>query len=256
MKTKRQNLIILLSVLFLSSSGWIKAQENITVKDVIDKADKLMRGNSSYSEMTMKIIRPKWDRSLSFKVWSKGTDYSLVYVTAPAKEKGQVFLKRKHEMWNWVPSIERMIKIPPSMMMQSWMGSDITNDDIVKESSIVKDYTHKIIGSESIQGHECFKIQLIPNEDAPVVWGKIISWISKKEFFILKNEYYDEDGFLINLETLSNIKDVGDRVIPTYFEMIPVEKEGYKTIMEFNKIEFNNPIRDDFFSIQNMKRIR
>lgn len=256
MKTKRQNLIILLSVLFLSSSGWVNSQGNITAKDVIDKADKLMRGNSSYSEMTMKIIRPKWDRSLSFKVWSKGTEYSLVYVTAPAKEKGQVFMKRKQEMWNWVPSIERMIKIPPSMMMQSWMGSDITNDDIVKESSIVKDYTHEIIGSETIHGHECFKILLIPNEDAPVVWGKIISWISKKESFILKNEYYDEDGFLVNLETLSNIKDVGDRVIPTYFEMIPVEKEGYKTIMEFNKIEFNNPIRDDFFSIQNMKRIR
>lgn len=256
MKTKRQNLIILLSVLFLSGFGWVKAQENITAKDVIDKADKLMRGNSSYSEMSMKIIRPKWDRSLSFKVWSKGTDYSLVYVTAPAKEKGHVFLKRKHEMWNWVPSIERMIKIPPSMMMQSWMGSDITNDDIVKESSIVKDYTHEIIGSETIHGHECYKILLIPNEDAPVVWGKIISCISKKESFILKNEYYDEDGFLVNLETLSKIENVGDRTIPTYFEIIPVEKEGYKTIMEFNKIEFNKPIRDDFFSIQNMKRIR
>jgi outer membrane lipoprotein-sorting protein len=256
MKAKKQILLTILSVLFLCISGLVKAQSNITARDVIDRADKLMRGNSSYSEMTMKITRPKWERSLSFKAWSKGTDYSMIYVTAPAKEKGQVFLKRKHEMWNWVPSIERMMKIPPSMMMQSWMGSDITNDDIVKESSIVKDYTHEILGNEIIQGYECYKIQLTPKEDAPVVWGKIISWISKKEAFTLKNEYYDEDGFLINRETLSKITNVGDRTIPTYFEIIPVEKEGQKTTMEFNNIEFNKSIRDDFFSIQNMRRIR
>lgn len=225
-------------------------------KAVIKKAYDLMQGNSSRGEMTMTIYRPKWKRTLSFKTWSKGTKYSLIYVTAPAKEKGQVFLKRDKEMWNWVPSIERMIKIPPSMMMQSWMGSDMTNDDLVKQSSIVEDYDQKIVGSETVEGYDCYKIELIPHEEAAVVWGKIISWVSKKEYFTLKNEYYDEDGYLVNKEALSKIKDLGDRVIPTYFEMIPVDKEGHKTTMEFTKMEFNVPIDDGFFSIQNMKRIR
>lgn len=230
--------------------------QDITAKEIVKRADDLMRGQSSQGEMTMTIIRPRWSRTLSFKSWSKGTEYSLLYVTAPAKEKGQVFLKRESEMWNWVPSIERMIKIPPSMMMQSWMGSDMTNDDLVKESSIVVDYDHKIIGAEKVDGYDCYKIELIPHENAAVVWGKIISWISKEHYFTLKNEYYDEDGYLVNREILSDIKKIGDRTIPTRFEIVPVEKEGHKTIMVFDHIRFNVPIKEDFFSIQNMKRIR
>lgn len=248
--------LVLFAGILFSSQFRISAQEDLTAKEIINKANQLMRGNSSYAEMTMKIIRPKWDRTLSFKTWSKGTDYSLIYVTEPVKEKGQVFLKREKEMWNWVPSIERMIKIPPSMMMQSWMGSDMTNDDLVKESSIVEDYTHSLTGSETLEGYDCYVVELIPDEDAPVVWGKIVSWISKEEFFTLKNEYYDEDGYLVNRETLSKIKNVGDRTIPTYFEIIPIEKEGQKTTMEFTQIKFNTPIQDDFFSIQNMRRVR
>ncbi|MCD6565726.1 MAG: outer membrane lipoprotein-sorting protein [Bacteroidales bacterium] len=245
-----------LCVAFILITTNINAQELPNARQIIDKANQLMRGNSSYMEATMKIIRPTWERTLSFKAWAKGTDYSIIYITSPAKEKGQVFLKRDNEMWNWVPSIERMIKIPPSMMMQSWMGSDMTNDDLVKESSVVEDYSHKILGEEMIKGYDCYKLELIPKEDAAVVWSKIVSWISKKEFITLKNEYYDEFGDLINMEVLSKIKDVGDRTIPTYFEIIPLEKEGNKTTMEFEKIEFNKPIKDSFFSIQNMKRIR
>lgn len=256
MKTLTTLFLALFVGIALPGRGILQAQDNPTATEIIDRANQLMRGNSSYAEMTMKIIRPKWERTLSFKAWAKGTDFSLIYITEPAKERGQVFLKREKEMWNWVPSIERMIKIPPSMMMQSWMGSDMTNDDLVKESSIVEDYHHTLIGTETVEGYACYKILLEPFEDAPVVWGKIISWISKDEYFTLKNEYYDEDGYLVNRELLSKIKDVGDRVIPTYFEIIPVEKEGQKTTMEFTRVEFNIPIEDDFFSIQNMRRIR
>ena len=249
MKTK-QVLVFLLVMAFWSLTA--KAQD---AKEIVNKANDLLRGQSSESVMTMKIIRPKWERTLQFKSWSKGTEYSLIYVLAPAKEKGQVFLKRGKEIWNWVPSIERMIKIPPSMMMQSWMGSDLTNDDLVKESSIVEDYNHKIIGEEKINGYDCYKIEMTPKEDAAVVWGKIITWISKEHYYTLKNEYYDEDGYLINKETLSKIKKMGDRTLPTYFEMVPVDKEGHKTTMEFNEVKFNIPIKDSFFSIQNMKRV-
>jgi len=254
MKTLHTKLFGFLWIFFIGSSSLFS--QELTAKQVIKKANDLMRGQSSQGEMTMTIIRPKWERSLSFKSWSKGTEYSLLYVTAPAKEKGMVFLKREKEMWNWVPSIERMIKIPPSMMMQSWMGSDMTNDDLVKESSILTDYDHKITGEEKLEGYNCYVIELIPHEEAAVVWGKIISWISKEHYYTLKNEYYDEDGYLVNREVLSDIKKVGDRTIPTRFEIVPVEKKGQKTVMVFDHIQFNVPIKDDFFSIQNMKRIR
>jgi len=249
MKTK--HLIVFLLIMALGSVS-ASAQD---ATEIVNKANELMRGQSNESVMTMKIIRPKWERTLQFKGWSKGTEYSLIYVLAPAKEKGQVFLKRGKEIWNWVPSIERMIKIPPSMMMQSWMGSDLTNDDLVKESSIVEDYNHKIIGEEKIDGYDCYKIELIPKEDAAVVWGKIITWISKEHYYTLKNEYYDEDGYLVNVETLSKIKKMGDRTLPTYYEIVPVDKKGHKTTMEFNDVKFNVPIKDSFFSIQNMKTV-
>ncbi|MDD3320265.1 MAG: outer membrane lipoprotein-sorting protein [Paludibacter sp.] len=230
--------------------------QGLTAKEIIKKADEKGRGVTNFSQMTMTIVRPGWSRSVSLKSWSKGTDYSLIYITAPAKEKGQVFLKRKADMWNWIPSIERIIKVPPSMMMQSWMGSDFTNDDLVKESSIVVDYTQKLLGKETDRGQECYKIELIPLPDAAVTWGKVITWITVKGFNQWKVEYFDEDMEIISVMTASNIKRMGDREIPTHLEMIPMNKKGQKTILETKKTEFNKPILDDFFSQQNMKRIK
>jgi outer membrane lipoprotein-sorting protein len=231
----------------------LKAQD---AKEIVRKSHELMQGLSSYSEMAMTIHRPKWERTVAFKSWMKGNEFALIYITEPAKEKGQVFLKRNTEMWNWVPSVDRMIKIPPSMMMQSWMGSDITNDDLVNESSIVDDYSQMIIGKENIEGSECYKIRLIPNEDAAVVWGKIISWISVNEYYTLKNEYYDEKEELVNIETMSKIRDFGNRRIPGCFEIRPVDKEDHSTVMEIRTMSFNEKIEDSFFSIQNMKSVR
>ncbi len=250
MKTK---LLALFLLSLLTNSAF---SQEIDVKELVREADEKIRGNSSSGIFTMTIERPGWSRSISMKNWSLGNEYSLIYITAPAKEKGQVFLKRKNEMWNWIPSIERMVKIPPSMMMQSWMGSDFTNDDLVKESSLVKDYTHLLLGEEKVQGYDCYKIELIPTEDAPVVWGKINMWISKKDNLWLKAEYYDEDGFLVNYETLSDIKKMDDRIIPCRMEMIPAEKEGHKTILVFDEIDFEVPLKENFFSIQNMKRVK
>ena len=231
----------------------IQAQDNAL--DIIKEVDQKMRGNYSYQELEMKIVRPDWERSITMKSWSKGTIYSMILITAPAKEKGQVFLKRDKEMWNWVPSIERMIKIPPSMMMQSWMGSDFTNDDLVRESSIVVDYEHSLLGEEEIEGVICWKLQLDPKPEAPVVWGKIISWIGK-DYNQRRVEYYDEDGYLINIMSSSNIKMMGDREIPTYMEMIPADEENKKTIINILSAEFDDPIPENFFSQQNMQRIR
>ncbi len=242
-----------LFLVLLFGTFYANAQD---IKEIIRQADEKFRGTSSQGEMTMIIERPSWSREVTMKNWTLGNDFSLIYITAPAKEKGQVFLKRQNEMWNYVPSIERMVKIPPSMMMQSWMGSDFTNDDLVRESSLIKDYDQKLLGEETIQGLECYKAELIPHDDAPVVWGKIIMWVSKKEYHWLKAEYFDEDGILVNTEVLTDIKQMDDRTMPTRLEMIPADEEGNKTIIIFKNIKFNVKMDESFFSQQNMKRIR
>ncbi|HOP04602.1 MAG TPA: outer membrane lipoprotein-sorting protein [Tenuifilaceae bacterium] len=236
----------------LSQSGY---SQNAT--EIVRKADEKWNGEkSSESHMTMTIVRPTWERTLEFKNWTKGKDNALTLITAPAKEKGQAFLKRSTEMWNWMPTISRMIKLPPSMMADGWMGSDYTNDDILKESSIVVDFTHTIAGSETIEGWDCWKIELLPNEDAVVVWGKIVKWISKKEYIQMKSEYYDEDGYLVKTELSFDVKEMDGRKIPTKIEIIPADKNNQKTVVTVSSMKFNIPIEDSFFSQQNMKRVR
>ncbi len=256
MKTVQNYTTCIFTTLLLLASAFAAFAQDIDIEEIVRQADEKFRGTSSKGEMTMIIERPSWSREVSMKNWTLGNEYSLIYITAPAKEKGQVFLKRDKEMWNWVPNIERMIKIPPSMMMQSWMGSDFTNDDLVKESSMADDYDQKLLGEEEIEGYNCYKIQLIPHDDAAVVWGKVIMWISKDELHWLKAEFYDEDDNLVNTEILSDIKKMDDRVMPTRLEMIPADEEGNKTILIFNEIDFNIDIKESFFSQQNMKRIR
>lgn len=225
--------------------------------EIIRKADNKFQGEkSSISTMTMIVKRPKWERTIVFKTWTRGRDYALTLILEPAKEKGQSFLKVKNEMWNWNPTISRMIKLPPSMLSQGWMGSDYTNDDLLRESSLVNDYTHKIIGSETIGGTDCWKIELLPKENAAVVWGKIIKWISRDGFDQLRTEYYDEDGVLMRTEIASDIKSMDNRLIPTRFEIIPADKPDNRTIVILNEIRFNVPIQESFFTQQNMKQVK
>ena len=253
---KIQKLASVFIVLFIWAGVQTILAQEISAVEIIKKADEKMRGKTSQGTMIMTITRPSWERTVEMKTWTKDDDYSMIYITAPSKEKGQVFLKRKKEMWSWAPKIQRMIKIPPSMMMQSWMGSDFTNDDLVKQSSIVKDYTHKILGKEIIREQECYKIELIAKEDAPVSWGKIISWITVDGFNTWKNEYFDEEDYLINTENASDIQQMGDRTLPSKYEIIPQENPGNKTTLIFKNMVFNKVIKDSFFSIQNMKRIK
>lgn len=232
----------------------LKAQN---AKDIVKKAEEKMEGEeSSISVMTMTIKRPTYERKLSFKNWTKGTQYAMTLVTAPPREKGQTFLKREREMWNWNPRISRMIKLPPSMMSQGWMGSDFTNDDALKKSSIVEDYHHTLLGEENINSLDCYHIQLIPTEEAAVVWGKVIMWITKDEYLQIKAEYYDEDGYLVKTELAHDITTIGGRVLPSRFEIIPTDKPDQRTIVNIESIEFNVPIIDNFFSQQSMKHIR
>lgn len=225
-------------------------------REIVEKAHNKMDGQSSEMEMVMTVVRPTWQRTVSFKSWAKGRDFSLTLITGPPKESGQSFLKLKNDMWSWNPTINRMIKLPPSMLSQGWMGSDYSNDDILKESSIVVDYTHQIIGNETIAGFDCYKIQLDPKEEAAVVWGKIIMWVSKEEYYQLRTEFFDEDDYLVKTHILSDIKFMYDRKIPTHFEIIPEDKPNQKTLVDITSVKFDIKISESFFSQQNMKSIK
>ncbi|EJG1648173.1 outer membrane lipoprotein-sorting protein [Vibrio parahaemolyticus] len=224
--------------------------------DIVQKSDQAMRGKSSYSEATMEIVRPDWRRSMTMKSWTKGTELSLVLVTAPAKDKGSASLKRHREMWNWVPSIERVIKIAPSMLSQSWMGSDFTNDDLINQSSIVVDYQHALLGNDSFEGDKVWVIEATAKPDAPVVWNKVTLWISQSTYLQRKVEFYDEFDERVNVLTTYDVKELGGRKIATRMEMNPVDKPGNKTIFTTHQAQFDFDINDDFFSQQQMKSLR
>ena len=242
-----------LNIFFIFLCLGINAQD---ATEIIKKADEKMQGKSNSAEMTMTIQRPDWQREVKIKSWAKGQELSLILITAPARDKGAAFLKRDKELWNWQPRIDRVIKLPPSMMMQSWMGSDFTNDDLVKQSSIVTDYHHQLLGDTLIDNYECYKIILVPKDDAPVVWGKIDAYITKDDLLQKLIKYYDEDGYLINTMVLKDIRDIGGRVIPTRLEMIPADEVEQKTVIRYIHIAFDIDIPDQFFSLQNMKKVR
>lgn len=224
---------------------------------IVRKAEEKARGvKSLQAEMTMTIVRPKWTREVSMKTWSKGDEYALIFITGPQRDKGTANLKRGREVWTWMPRVERTMKLPPSMMGQSWMGSDFTNDDLVREFSLSEDYTHKLLGDSTIEDRKCHKIELTPKEDAAVVWGKVILFITENDYLQLKAEYYDEDNYLINIMQSSDIRELGGRTLPTKMEMIPVEEPGHKTVMTYTSMTFDKAMDDSFFTLQNLKRVR
>jgi len=242
-------LIILLSLFAINGYA-----QNAT--EIVKKADQKMRGQSSYAEMSMTIIRPDWTREVSMKTWALGTEYSLILITGPARDQGVAYLKRGNEIWNWQPTIDRVVKLPSSMMGQSWMGSDFTNDDLVQESSIVTDYNHKMMGDSSIENIPVHKIELIPKPNAAVVWGKAILYISKDNYYQMLTKFYDEDMELVNTMRGSDIQQFDNRKIPAKLTVIPADEDDQKTVLTYQSMQFNIEIQPSFFSIQKMKSLK
>ncbi len=238
--------------LILLIPSLLSAQE-LTGKDIIKKMDGLMRGETSQGLYEMTITTPNWDRTLRLMAWEKSREKTFIRILAPLKERGTATLRIGYEMWNYLPSVERVIKIPPSMMLQSWMGSDFTNDDLVKESSVVNDYVHANLGKEAIDGGTAYRVEAIPKEDAPVVWGKIIFWVRVKGFVPLREEFYDERGELIRVLTFSEVKELGGRTIPARWEMASVKKKGRRTVFRILDVEFDKDIPESVFTHGNMR---
>lgn len=238
---------------FLSGSTGLFAQQ---ADEIVQKMEDKMRGTSSYFEMSMTTVRPRYTREVTMKAWSKGDDYSLIFITGPARDKGIGFLKRKKEIWNYMPSIDRTIKMPPSMMSQSWMGSDFSNDDLVRESSMVKDYANRILREEVLNGYSCWVLEMTPKPESSVVYSKIIVWVIKEKYLQLKVDHYDEDEAIVSTITFSEFKVMGGREIPLSMEMVPMNKENNKTIITYQDAMFDIDIKDEFFSVQNLKGMK
>lgn len=225
-------------------------------RDILKRSEEHLRGNTAIAEMTIRIERLKWTREMAMKSWSRGDDDFLILITAPAKDKGTAFLKHGRELWNWVPAVERTVKLPPSMMGQSWMGTDFTNDDLVKSASAVDDYDHVLEGEEPQQGRPCWRIRMTPHEDAGVVWDHVLVWIDQQDLLQLRMEFYDEDGELVNTMVNSGIREMGGRMIPVRMEMTPADKPGQRTVIEYVSLVYDRPIPDDFFTVQQLRKVR
>jgi outer membrane lipoprotein-sorting protein len=234
---------MLLSLLFVFSS--LLADE---AHDIMKKIDNNMRGQNVYMQMKMSITSMGHTRTMRMQTWAKGTKKSFVKTIYPPKDKGITFLSLDNQMY--VPKIERIIKIPPSMMLQNWMGSDITNDDMVKQSSIVEDYEPKILKKEGTM----VTMQLTPKEDAAVVWGKIISHIDISTYTSQKDIFYDEDGEEVRVFYYKDVKKYGKYYTPTYWRVEPVDKTGNFTEIILEEVKYDTEISEQYFRKSALKR--
>ena len=245
---------ILVSAVLSCRAADISPEQGLTGQEIVKRSDDLMRGDTSQGRYKMTVVTPGWQRTLELDAYSIGRDKTFIRIISPVKEAGVTSLRIENNMWNYLPKVERTVKIPPSMMLQQWMGSDFTNDDLVKESSIVYDYTHTIVADEKLGLDAAYKIELIPKPKAPVTWGKLIFWIRKDDFVPLREEFYAEHGKLIKTLEYSEIKQMSDRTIPTVWKMTSDIKNGYSTIIEVQNVVYNNQLDENIFTLANLKR--
>ena len=227
-----------------------------TALEIIDRVDRLLRGESSRGLVTMEITTEHWSRSLEMEVWSLGTEYSLVRLLSPAREAGTATLKAGQEVWNYLPRVDRTIKVPPSLMMGSWMGSHFTNDDLVKESRIIDDYDIVISFDGDRDGVAVWEFELTPKPEAPVVWGRIEEQIRKDGLMPTWARYYDEDGELMRTMTFSGYRTMGGRLVPASMEMVPADKPAETTTLVYRELEFDVALDESFFSLRSLRARR
>lgn len=224
-----------------------------SARDIIDRVDRLLRGASSHGSVEMQIKTEHWSRSLEMEVWSLGTKYSLVRVTAPPREAGTATLKADQEVWNYLPRVDRTIKVPPSLMMGSWMGSHFTNDDLVKESRLVDDYDIAIAFEGDRDGVPVWEFSLTPKPEAAVVWGRIEYQVRKADLMPTWVRYYDEDGTLVRTMTFSDYTQMGGRLVPAKMLVVPEDKPDESTALIYHDLEFDVGLKPDFFSLRNLR---
>lgn len=225
------------------------------VETIIKKIDQLYRSETSHAEMEMHIVTPHWERTLAMAVWTKGMDKTFIRITAPKKEQGVATLRIGNEMWNYLPKTNKVMKIPPSMMMGSWMGSDFTNDDLVRESSMLDDYTYQFVTPEDASSDH-LHVQLMPKEDSPIVWGKIVAAVQSSDYLPVWQRFYDEKGNLMRVMNFKEIRTFSGKTVPSVIEMIPQNKDGHKTVVRWSDATYDADIDDKIFTRRNLQRRR
>lgn len=225
-----------------------------TAQEIIQKAEDLIKGKTAQGVIEMTVNTPDYKRTLKMESWWVGNQKALIEILSPRKEKGNKTLKIGNEMWSYLRNTETTIKIPPSMMLQSWNGSDFTNDDLVRESSLSDDYNQIIIAEEKLNDQQCYKIQLLPKPEAPVVWGELLYWVRKSDFLPAKIEYYSEKGKLMRYMDFEDIKYFGNRKMPSKWTMVNTTKKGHSTSFNVLKMEFDKKIKDSKFSFKELER--
>ena len=248
----RLTLIIASGLIAAFSAQTLQAGE---AQDIVRAAVDYWRGTSSYGEMTMTIHRPDWERSMSMRAWTQGEDRSLVRVTAPKKDKGNGTLIDDNNMWSYSPKINRVIKVPSSMMGQSWMGSDFSNKDISRVDDIIDQYDHSILGEAEQDGHIVYRIESIPHEEAAVVWGKEILMI-RDDNILLEHGFYDQDGELVKRLLSLEIGEMGGRIVVTRERMQKVDAPGEWTEIIVDSMEYDLDLKDSLFTLSNLRNPR
>lgn len=253
---RKRHMIVLATFVwaFLLSPGKAAFGQDLSAEEIVKKSEDLFRGRTSHAVFEMTIVTPRWQRTLKMEGWFDGNERALIRILAPPKEEGVSSLKIGTNMWNYLPKVDRVIKIPPSMMMQSWMGSDFTNDDLVRESSMARDYTATLLGEETLDGFESYKLELLPKPEAAVVWGKLLYWVRKNDYVPLRVEFFNERGERVRVLRFSEIKHMHDRVIPTVWEMVPEKKKGRKTVIRVLEIQYNVRLDPNLFSLRTLRR--
>jgi outer membrane lipoprotein-sorting protein len=225
-----------------------------TAEDIIRAAEDRVKGKSCSGTFIMTVTTPDYTRTMEMDSWWVGNDKTLIVIKSPKKEAGNKSLKIKNEMWSYLKNTETTIKLPPSMMLQSWNGSDFTNDDLVRESNLNEDYTQAIVGQESVHGELCWKIELRPKPTAPVVWGRLLYWVRQADYLPATVEYYDEKGKLMRSMVYSDFKILGGRKLPAKWEMVNKVKPGHSTSFELVNVKFDIPISDKIFSFRELEK--
>jgi outer membrane lipoprotein-sorting protein len=243
--------IKILLIFYVILSGLSNSQ---TAEEIIAKAEELIKGKTCKGTFEMTVVTPDYTRVMKMDSWWIGNDKALIVILSPKREAGNKTLKVGNEMWSYLKNTETTIKIPPSMMLQSWNGSDFTNDDLVREANLAKDYYQKIVDEEVINKEKCWKIELTPKPDAPVVWGKLYYWVRMKDYLPSVVQYYDEKGKLIRYLVYSDIKDFDGRKLPSEWTMYNEIKPGNKTQFKILDVQFDIKISERVFSFQELER--
>lgn len=226
------------------------------IKALSARLDALYRAKSSKGVMSMEIITPQYTRTLKMEVTTKGLKHTLIRIMEPRKERGISTLKKGDEMWNYLPKVKKEIRIPPSMMMGSWMGSDLTNDDLVRSSSWEQDYTASIEPQGTDTATLC--VRYTPKPKAPVTWSKIIGCFDRKEQLPRSQDFYDEKARLVRQLRFDQVRELGGRRIPTRMTIIPYaqDKKGHQTSIQYEQMSFDVDIDEQVFSLSNLRRGR